>query len=85
MAAPVGNVVIPGDTFSLDQLTSPDEHKKVLLGPGLREEETEIKVIRPGILRFRKPGVYWVDCHHRRVGQSPDSETKTSYTRSRAI
>ena len=71
MAAPIGNVVIPGDTFSLDQLTSPDEHKKVLLGPGLREEETEIKVIRPGILRFRKPGVYWVDCHHRRVGQIP--------------
>ncbi|RUS84246.1 hypothetical protein EGW08_007998 [Elysia chlorotica] len=66
MAAPIGNVVIPGDTFSLLQLQPNDEHKKILLGPGLKEEEAEIKVLRPGILRFRKPGVYWVDCHHKR-------------------
>ncbi|KAK3794637.1 hypothetical protein RRG08_003782 [Elysia crispata] len=66
MAAPIGRIVLPGDTFSFEQLQPPDEHKKILLGPGLREEKAEIKVLRPGILRFRKPAVYWIDCHHKR-------------------
>ncbi|GFN91331.1 exosome complex component rrp40-like [Plakobranchus ocellatus] len=66
MAAPIGNVVIPGDIFSFTQLKSTDDAKKILLGPGLKENDLEIKVIRPGILRYRKPGVYWVDCHHKR-------------------
>ncbi len=39
---------------------------KVIIGPGLRREGERILVIKPGILRFKEPGVFWVDSHLKR-------------------
>uniref|UniRef100_A0A0B7AMH7 Uncharacterized protein n=1 Tax=Arion vulgaris TaxID=1028688 RepID=A0A0B7AMH7_9EUPU len=64
MADHVGSVVMPGDI--LENITPVDGGKKIILGPGLMEDGDIIKVTKPGILRFREPGIYWLDCHQKR-------------------
>ncbi|CAG5135065.1 unnamed protein product [Candidula unifasciata] len=64
MANHIGTVVLPGDV--LKDIKPPDGSKKLLLGPGLVEDGDVIKVCKPGILRYRDPGVYWLDCHQKR-------------------
>jgi len=59
----VGGVVVPGD--NVRQLTDKDQ-QQVILGPGLRREGESVMVIKPGLLRRRDPGVYWVDSHQKR-------------------
>lgn len=65
MADQIGNVVMPGDVLRDTKLFDGD--KKILLGPGLVEDGGCIKFSKPGILRYRDPGVYWLDCHQKRV------------------
>ena len=62
----VGCVYMPGDV--LENLTIPENSKKIILGPGLVAEGESTKVSKPGILRYRDPGVYWIDSHQKRVG-----------------
>ncbi|BFY99669.1 hypothetical protein BsWGS_02709 [Bradybaena similaris] len=64
MATHVGASVLPGDV--LKDIKLPEGGKKLLLGPGLIEDGDTIKVCKPGILRYREPGVYWLDCHQKR-------------------
>ncbi|CAL1530468.1 unnamed protein product [Lymnaea stagnalis] len=60
----IGCLVMPGDV--LDCIKPVEENKKVILGPGLIEDGNFIKISKPGILKFRQPGVYWIDCHQKR-------------------
>lgn len=65
MVDSAGHVFIPGDV--LKNLKESEKNSKVVLGPGLRQESEEIVVSKPGILRFKEPNIYWVDCHQKRV------------------
>ena len=80
----VNDVVLPGQTLS--KFRESEKTQKAILGPGLRQEDEEIIVSKPGILRFREPNVYWVDSYQKRVwallslskihkgrGRAPDS------------
>lgn len=61
----IGSILLPGD--DIRQVT--DQHndaKQVIIGPGLRREGERILVIKPGILRFKDPGVFWIDSHLKR-------------------
>ncbi|XP_005101671.1 exosome complex component RRP40 [Aplysia californica] len=60
----VGNVFMPGDV--LEDLQVSESVKKIVLGPGLIDDGNRIKISKPGILRFREPGIYWIDCHQKR-------------------
>ena len=61
----MGKVFLPGDVLS--NLKESEKTAKVVLGPGLRQESEEIVVSKPGILRFKEPNIYWIDCHQKRV------------------
>jgi len=59
----LNSVVIPGD--DIRQIINSNE-KQVILGPGIRREGEKILIIKPGILRRKDPGVYWIDSHNKR-------------------
>ncbi|CRK93342.1 CLUMA_CG006883, isoform A [Clunio marinus] len=72
MAACVGNSCIPGETLQEERQESSDI-RKVVLGDGLRcnivasSEEHSLPVItKNGILRRRKPNIYYVDSYQKR-------------------
>ena len=58
-------VYLPGDV--LRELKQSESSGKTVLGPGLKKESGEVRVIKAGILRFKEPNVYWIDCHQKRV------------------
>lgn len=62
-----GNIFLPGDLIPLDFLHE-DSKKKIVLGPGLRQQAGSVVVTKPGVLRRRDPAVLWIDCHNKRVG-----------------
>ena len=61
----VDAVYLPGDI--LQGLKQFENSGKTVLGPGLKKESEEVKVVKPGILRFKEPNIYWIDCHQKRV------------------
>ncbi|KAK1789298.1 hypothetical protein P4O66_015237 [Electrophorus voltai] len=65
----VGEVVLPGDVFSLD-LSDVENNtvksEKIICGPGLRRNGDEILVSKSGILRHRSPNLYWIDSQQKR-------------------
>ena len=65
MADHVGEVFVPGDV--LDNLRTSEKTSKVILGPGLRNESDQILVSKPGILKHKKPNIYWMDSQQKRV------------------
>ncbi len=65
MVEMLGNVFLPGDC--LNALNQSERCGKTILGPGLKKEDEEIRVTKPGILRFKEPSVYWIDTHQKRV------------------
>ncbi|KAL5021639.1 hypothetical protein ScPMuIL_000794 [Solemya velum] len=64
MVERVDKVVLPGDI--LTDLSESEISSKIIIGPGLRQEADEIIVSKPGLLRLKKPNVYWVDCQQKR-------------------
>ncbi|KAH9499809.1 hypothetical protein Btru_077867 [Bulinus truncatus] len=60
----IGNVVLPGDELDIPKAT--EGNKKNILGPGLTECEDTIKILKPGIVKFREPATYWIDSHQKR-------------------
>ncbi|XP_050403694.1 exosome complex component RRP40 [Patella vulgata] len=64
MADHVGSLFLPGDL--IQNLKESEATKKILLGPGLRQENDLILASKPGILRFREPNVYWIDSPQKR-------------------
>jgi exosome complex component RRP40 len=65
----VGKVVIPGEI--LTSLQKSDSTSKIVLGPGTRQETDLVVVSKPGVLRFKEPNIYWVDCFQKRVSIGP--------------
>ncbi|KAK3091319.1 hypothetical protein FSP39_018890 [Pinctada imbricata] len=60
----VNELVLPGEI--LTKFNESEKTQKALLGPGLRQEDGDIIVSKPGILKFREPNVYWVDSFQKR-------------------
>lgn len=60
----VGRVFLPGEIIS--DLKESEKSAKILVGPGLRQEEDSIIVSNPGVLRFKEPNFYWIDSHIKR-------------------
>ena len=63
--AEVDSVVMPGDIVY--NMKTSEKTDKSVIGPGLRQTDAKTVVIKPGILRFREPNVYWVDIISKRV------------------
>ncbi len=66
-------IVVPGDAVpEISDVDSDD--RAVVLGPGLvRDAEGEVRVAKPGLLKFKRPeagasasAFFWVDTHSRR-------------------
>lgn len=68
MEVNVDDVVMPGDALKLDSINKTKE--KIVLGPGLRREGETIFVCKSGVLKHRKPSIYYVDSYQRRLGNS---------------
>lgn len=58
----VGSVVLPGDILGVVH-----EEIELKLGPGARSEQDKIIASKCGVLRLRKPNIYWIDINQRRV------------------
>jgi len=63
--AHVGEAVLPGDEVHI--VENDDNKSSIVIGPGLRQDLDTVIATKPGVLRFREPSVYWVDCHQKRV------------------
>ena len=61
----VGQISLPGEIIG--NLKESEKTAKVLVGPGLRQEEESIIVSKSGVLRFKEPNFYWIDYHIKRV------------------
>ena len=60
-------LVIPGD--SIEEVENLSDDIKVIVGPGLTREGSQVFSNRCGILRQKitaKVAVFWVDCHSKR-------------------
>ena len=60
-------LVIPGD--AIDEVQNISDDIKVIVGPGLTREGSQVFSSRCGILRQKtntKVAVFWVDCHSKR-------------------
>ena len=64
--AHVGDVVLPGDEIHIDA-EDPGDKSSIVIGPGLCQNLDSVVATKPGVLRFREPAVYWIDCHQKRV------------------
>ena len=66
--ARVGDVVLPGDEMEIHiDSENADDKSSIVIGPGLRQNLDSVVATKPGVLRFREPAVYWIDCHQKRV------------------
>ncbi len=62
----IGTVVIPGDNLGHIDPTS-DDKEKLRLGPGLRQESGKVLAYKAGVLRSKKPRIFWIDSNQKRV------------------
>ncbi|XP_078116087.1 exosome complex component RRP40 [Sander vitreus] len=67
----VGEVLLPGDEFSLEtddtiSLTERVKPEKVVCGPGLRRSGDRLLVCKSGVLRHKQPNMFWMDSQQRR-------------------
>ncbi|KAK3754873.1 hypothetical protein QZH41_011352 [Actinostola sp. cb2023] len=67
-ASTINRVVMPGDILGTiqDLQQTTDRKVKLRLGPGLRQDKDDVIAFKPGILRHRSPGTYWIDCNQKR-------------------
>uniref|UniRef100_A0A0L8FUI5 Exosome complex exonuclease Rrp40 N-terminal domain-containing protein n=2 Tax=Octopus bimaculoides TaxID=37653 RepID=A0A0L8FUI5_OCTBM len=61
----VDQLFLPGEIIR-DLKDVDEQENKIVLGPGLRVQEKQVLVTKPGILRFKEHNTYWIDCHQRR-------------------
>ncbi|GAB1599509.1 exosome complex component RRP40-like [Argonauta hians] len=61
----VDKLFLPGEIIR-DLKDVDDDESKVVLGPGLRVEDKQVLVTKPGILRHKEQNTFWIDCHQRR-------------------
>ena len=60
-----GLVVIPGDVIN-KEVEQCNEKEQIKLGPGLFFDGHDVVVSKSGILRYKKPDTFWVDCYQKR-------------------
>lgn len=65
MTYQIGDVVLPGDEIKLD-LPAQSKKIKVLLGPGLRQQDGKVIACKAGILKQRSSNTFWVDATQKR-------------------
>ncbi|XP_031639879.1 exosome complex component RRP40, partial [Contarinia nasturtii] len=61
----VGDIVLPGDEILLPLLDHPKK-MKVLLGPGLRQQDGKVFACKAGILKQKSVNTFWVDAIQKR-------------------
>lgn len=61
----VGDVVVPGDIVR--DIVTTKEKERVILGPGLRRDGELVYATKAGVLRKRKPAVFYVDSYQKRL------------------
>lgn len=64
MEVSVGDVVVPGDVVK--EITTTSEKERIILGPGLRRDGDLVFTTKAGVLRKRKPAVFYVDSYQKR-------------------
>uniref|UniRef100_A0A8D8DG07 Exosome complex component RRP40 n=2 Tax=Culex pipiens TaxID=7175 RepID=A0A8D8DG07_CULPI len=66
MLAEVNGTVLPG--FHVQEaIELAKNNKKVILGPGLRQDRDDLVLVcKSGVLRKKPPNTFWVDCHQKR-------------------
>ncbi|KAL1374087.1 hypothetical protein pipiens_005013 [Culex pipiens pipiens] len=66
MLAEVNGTVLPG--FHVQEaIELAKNNKKVVLGPGLRQDRDDLVLVcKSGVLRKKPPNTFWVDCHQKR-------------------
>ncbi|CAN9515224.1 unnamed protein product [Ophioblennius macclurei] len=67
----VGHVLLPGDSFCLDRddrisLTEASRPSRAVCGPGLRRCGSRLLVSKSGVLRHKKPNVFWLESQQKR-------------------
>ncbi|CAK9810035.1 Exosome complex component RRP40 [Anthophora plagiata] len=60
----VGDAVMPGDM--LKDIATINKKETIILGPGLRREADIVFAYKAGILKKRKPAVYYIDSYQKR-------------------
>lgn len=63
MANKIGDTVLPGDEVSFDEQSN---KSKLLLGPGLREQNGRVFVCKAGIFKQKSANSIWVDAIQRK-------------------
>lgn len=58
----VGSVVLPGDQITLEI----PKKQRILLGPGLRDENGKIFACKAGVLKQKSSNTYWIDATQKR-------------------
>lgn len=64
MTSVEGDIVLPGDV--IEEAKQIASTKRVILGPGLRQDDTNVIVCKNGILKKKKPNTFWVDSYMKR-------------------
>lgn len=65
MTYQIGDVVMPGDEIEL-KLPEQTRRAKVLLGPGLRQQDGKVFACKGGILKQKSANTFWVDATQKR-------------------
>ena len=60
-----GEVVIPGKILN-SVIEKCGNLQQVKLGPGLRHDGVNVITTKSGVLRYKKPDTFWVDCYQKR-------------------
>ncbi|XP_012255320.2 exosome complex component RRP40 isoform X1 [Athalia rosae] len=64
MEVSVDKVVVPGDV--VEEIRTTNDRERVILGPGLRRDGELVLTTKAGVLRKRKPTIYYVDSYQKR-------------------
>ncbi|XP_015510337.1 exosome complex component RRP40 isoform X1 [Neodiprion lecontei] len=64
MEVNIKDVVVPGDVAV--EIMKSSEKERVILGPGLRRDCDRVLVTKAGVLKRRKPAIFYVDSYQKR-------------------
>ncbi|XP_046481148.1 exosome complex component RRP40 isoform X2 [Neodiprion pinetum] len=77
MEVNIKDVVVPGDVAV--EIMKSSEKERVILGPGLRRDCDRVLVTKAGVLKRRKPAIFYVDSYQKRVDIGAGELASLSY------
>ncbi|XP_046424902.1 exosome complex component RRP40 isoform X2 [Neodiprion virginianus] len=77
MEVNIKDVVVPGDVAA--EIMKSSEKERVILGPGLRRDCDRVLVTKAGVLKRRKPAIFYVDSYQKRVDIGAGELASLSY------